>query len=230
MRAALILATVLFAAAAWAQEPVSVSGPTSGPDPGPEALERLLESGQWTLEAKTVLAQSLWGEAGICPNITTTFRGRVVACDHEGGPGALPNTDWRLIPWVLLSRWDTLRSTGITFVDLIRAYSSPVRPALASDEILATARASGDQGLVSRILRRRALQSRRFDGSNVPPQYLSRWLQITAVVESWGQGEIPNPCPAARHWDRRGVFPRNMTQVCEGIPTLNAFWTVRRYN
>ncbi len=210
----------------------------------PATLETLAEmkaSGQWTLEARTVLAQALMGEAGIRGTYAYANR-RLVTCRHRDAGECFPNLDWKLIPWVLLKRWEDVRASGslISFVGMVRAYSSPVRPSLATERRLNRAQRDGDTREVGQIMKRRFFQALTFDGSNLVQlrsEYgrTSRldvdqrgWTEITGIVNAWGRGEIPNPCEEARHWDSQGAIPTGMIRVCLHVETLNAFHAVPR--
>lgn len=203
-----------------------------------ETLASMRLAGHWTPEAKRVLSQALLGEAGAHRRWERRGR-RVVGCS---GDGCSENIDWRLIPWVLLKRWEDVRANGsrITFAGMVRAYSAPVRPRLASAERLASARLEGNTSEVSQILRRQWLQSIRFDGSNLgrlrrryrrrePAEVVEGgWSEITSIVEAWGRGEIENPCENARHWDGLSATPRVQMVRIDCGNTLNAFWAVPR--
>lgn len=202
-------------------------------------LQRIVEAAQWTPRARLALAQALWGEAGIRGHYTRAGR-RLTGCD--GGEGCHSNLDWRLIPWVLATRWSDLHDRGneIEFETLIRAYCASVKPRLASSGYEARVRARGSLGELPAIRRRRFLLAVRWDGSNldrlrhryghrVPSDlYREGWSEITSLVEAWGRGEIPNECPAARHWDHAGARPSysGLRRVDCG-ETLNVFYCVQ---
>jgi hypothetical protein len=198
-------------------------------------VEELVESGQWTPEAREVLAQALWGEAGILASYARDEAGRPVPCSESGD--CRPNADWDLIPWILAERWGEMRERGRStqFAALVRAYCASVKPRLASDAAYDAARTSLDR---RRVMRRRMITSVRWDGSNllslrreyrrgVPIRiWREGWSRITETVEAFGRGDVPRSCPDAEHWDAVGTVPSWGEPVDCG-DTLNAFYRVR---
>lgn len=184
--------------------------------PGHPWLQELMESGQWTAEARRVLAQAVLAEAG-------PRRSR----------------DWELIPWVLLRRWHELRRNqphkALLFVEHIKAYSCPVKPSLASKRYWRRAKQRGDAQELRRIRRRRFFQAIDLE-TDIEQLMLehgvrdnaalltSGWKAILITIDQWSRGEIPNPCPQARHWDMRSAPKPTRQRVCRHLKTFNAFY------
>ena len=197
------------------EPPVPPEEPAA-PSPEHPWLRELVETGQWNEDARRVLAQAVLGEAG---------------------PRRSP--DWALIPWVLLRRWRDLRrnqpAKALTFAEMVRAYSCPVKPSLASKSRWRWARRRGDTQELRRIRRRRFFQALEFD-SNVREVMdthgvrddgdllASGWMAIASTIDQWSLGAVPNPCPRARHWDMKAAPKPGKTRVCTWLPTRNAFY------
>lgn len=174
---------------------------------------------EWTPEARTALAACLWGEAQVNRN------------------------DWPIIAWALLRRWRAYQDMGRprSFAWVVRAYSAPVKPRLASEARMREARAAGNQNEIRLIHKRRFVQALRI-GIPVPRRELRRiapgvnpkvsdrmWAEIGTFVEAWGRGEIADSCPAAEHWDHPGAVARaGMVRVrCGRTRNIYYRWTRR---
>jgi hypothetical protein len=230
-------------------EPIYVSPPTENePEKAPEAEEEgpelsdndrrlnvLRDSGEWNDSAKLVLAQCLYGEAGILPHYSRIEKG-VVPCNDK--TQCFDNRDWKLIPWVLLKRWETINvHTSKSFEEVVRAYSVPVNRKLASREREASQKALGNFNEVARIKRRRFIQAIDWEGSILhgrgsrlgmnPEFFFDSWIRLTQTVEDWGNGRIENECPEARHWNNPGGGNRSGFPRIDCGKTLNRFYGIR---
>jgi len=169
---------------------------------------------EWTEETKLNLTKALIAEAGwnYC-------------------------NDWALIPWVIAKRRNQMIRNGheVTFNDVLLAYSSPLKPKLASKAAEYKAKRKGDRKAVRQVYRRRFIQSIRFDGSNIKELVKRfkrrskatvlerRWDRAKAFVEAWGRGEVRDRCPGAMHWDMPNSRP-NWIRKCTKIDTHNHFY------
>lgn len=219
--------------------------------PSAQALIDLHATGNWNRAAKSALAKTLWGEAGIMSEYArvTLSNGyvskhRIKLCNdatRERGD-CVKNKDWAVIPWVLLRRWEQTDSNPRkrpSFAKLIRRYSSPLKRHLATRQRELAAIKRGDMREVRQIQRRRFLQGLRLDGANLnrlhkrltgrnaPAAFHHGWASIRDAVDSWGMGLVPDECPTAQHWDMPGAsVSKRLASTCSG--TRNIFYTWRR--
>lgn len=171
---------------------------------------------EWTPAARVALAQCLWGEAG-----------GVEVPDH------------RIIPWVLLKRRNILGGRW-TLRGMVLAYSAPMKKRLASASREARAWEALDRRELNQIQQRRFVQGLR--SGMVEPKAMAlhlrrhkmdvrakwaaaRWRGILDLVDRWAAGEIPDPCPAALHWDHPGAKVRDgLVRVDCGPGVRNRFY------
>lgn len=206
-----------------------------------EMLNRMKSEGQWTDQTKLLLAQSLWGEAGISPrykNVNLRGSWKRVPCEFgEENSRCYENLDWKLIPWILLTRWDSVsRRRNISFGRMIQMYSAPLDPELASIEREMRMKALGHYREVAQIKRRRFIQGLEWNGEklkgmakNYGPglgeDFLYHgWKALTDNVIKWGQGQIPHKCKGARHWDMTSAPVSLKLPRINCGKTLNAFY------
>lgn len=195
---------------------------------------------EWTIEAKTRLAQMLVGEAGWLPEYRKKREwpkfGSCLSSEQ-----CYPNRDWRIQPWVIYYRWVDLKKVNgsITFSETIQLYSAAVKPSLAGEKRLRFAKVHRMDSEVSQIFRRRFLRSIMWDGSNLldmvkkyrrkgsTKTFLEGWKSVTKVVDAWGRGRVRNECKDARHWDGPGMsLPGSLIKVDCG-ETLNEYFTTK---
>ena len=154
-----------------------------------------------------------------------------------GEAGWGPNTDWKIIPWVLRYRW-SVRPVGHSFAQTVRAYSTPVRPMTSASIARDLARGKG-----ARIARRKLIRTLspsmtreqicalvdRY-GTKVPCGAVYRgWQLVLGHVDAWIRGARRNPCPEAKHWNlpEASVSDR-LVPVCTELNTANRYYSVRK--
>lgn len=163
---------------------------------------------------RAALGAALWGEAGV-----------------------RAPSDWGPISWALARRRQ--RYPDRSFAWLVRHYSAPMMPRLASRSRMRAARATGDAREIRDIRHRRFFQAltwagafpatayrRAFPGASVTTGRRV-WDRIRAFVVLWSLGLVPDRCPEAEHWDQRGrpVRPGMIRVRCPG--TRNLFYRYR---
>ena len=132
------------------------------------------------------------------------------ACRGEADWLSYLTGDCTAIAWVLSKRWHAHgRPRGRSYLELVRTYSSP---------------------LTGRSRRARTTQQLPWGPLTGRLAAVSRhWLRTLRLVEAWGRGDVPDPCPRAVHWGGRGDSPQGaMVRVCAGLGTANILYAVER--
>ena len=210
-------------------------------DESMKLLISMKKKGEWTDYTKLLLSQALWGESGISPrykNVKLRGGWRRVPCEFgEENERCYENLDWKLIPWVLLKRWEAInQSKRMTFGRVIQSYCAPLDPELSSYERETRMKAIGNFNEVAQIKRRRFIQSLEWNGEELKgmakhygpglgEDFLYHgWKALTSNVIAWGKGEVPNLCKKALHWDRVGAETSLKLPRINCGKTLNAFY------
>jgi hypothetical protein len=114
------------------------------------------------------------------------------------------------IAWVLQKRWQAIqkRFANITFVDVVRRYCAPLK--------VDSERARWVQGLPWGML-----------GGQLA-RFSRLWADTRKLAYDWGEGWLPDPCPAASYWGGTMDSPTARMRPVNCGRTRNVFYSLRR--
>jgi hypothetical protein len=179
-------------------------------DSGIFAMRLALSSLIFTLIVMIVPAHAL-GQAPPLPDAQWTDEAKIeLARAFVGEAGWKARHDHAAIAWVLLKRWQAIqkRFAHISFLDVVRRYCSPLK--------VDSERARWVQALPWGTLDGRLARFSRF------------WADTRKLAYDWGEGWVPDPCPAATYWGGTMDSPSARMRPVNCGRTRNVFYSLRR--
>jgi len=116
--------------------------------------------------------------------------------------------DHRAIAWVLAKRFNSIetRKPGkTTFSELVAKYASPLKTKTERTQFIQTL-PWGDPT------------------SDAYKPFAKHWAAVRELVERWAAGDIPDPCPRAKHWGGAMDRPKVKLQPVNCGLTRNIFY------